>query len=642
MFRATLTRCLVFAARVDGTTTSSSQQRQPRRRSFLVKPSNKSDPHTRQPHTNRASAFATHGAANEGASTPSYVSQRQAFEASIRDVMRGTTSNVPGCLADNPLQSPAEGHQRRRQRDSSAPCRGTLPDDYYAPTQPSRSQSRAERMREILKRNAVSSVEISSGGEADIDLGGLPPDAYHGRVGWTTIPENSSMFQDVINKDALPSRRRANSWGILRRQQEAATKGDGAVAAATNTNDDETFLQSRAASEDQWRRHNGAYRTTFDDHMTLAPVRDAVAYSRSTYALRKLYLDGLWGYMNMITPHEELSIAEEALHLTQSTTSCYIAEEARYCVNLYDSVTPLGVPSRDPLTLPLHRCPMLMTVLQRFFDLELIPSLPNVVQISEFVGTFSGYPPHRKPTSIGPYLGLLNLVSPAVLQTRHVEHPWAPRMLLLPRSLFIVQPPCLDEYALGYAATHQPFHNFDYATRFAADYRIEILFATVDVQNTKLLHETVSMTEYATDRAKVGALDRSSQKVGGAPRRMLTSHEGGRCATTASVSQQHVTGSVDEAIERLTQGAADHMLLGNRGADHAVSSVEAKEVLGATVGRAKPLVAATSSAAKSRIDELKARHKLLQETHYGTGRGVGVFVKGGNVQQGQRPGPKKL
>jgi hypothetical protein len=294
-----------------------------------------------------------------------------------------------------------------------------------------------------------------------------------------------------------------------------------------------------------------------------------------------------------------------------------VAEEARYCVNLVDLATPLGVPSRDPLAFPFHRCPTLMTVLQRFVDLQLISTMPNVVQVSEFVGSFSGYPPHCKPHTIGPYLGILNLVSPAVLQTRHVQHPWAPRMLLQPRSLFMVEPPCLQEYAIGYAATHQPFHNFDYATRLAADYRIEILFAAVDIPNTKLLRETVAMTEYAANKTPLLA-------------------GGGSGSGGGSMI------GVDEAIKRLTSSTA------------ASSAEHAKVALAAHVGRPVPLKDArqnpetsSPSSAKRRIADLKARHQLVQDRLAGRVGGEdgsrGVYHSGGgNVMQGHKPGPKKL
>ncbi|CUG87937.1 Hypothetical protein, putative [Bodo saltans] len=667
MFRAAAARYLVFAPRVDGTrttggrghasnnnnihstTTSSVASKRPRR-GFLATSSHKTDPHTRS-----------------STSTTATSAQQtfQPFQRGIDKVSVGTASSnrrgqrgEHGAELFDPLQSPAEVRQRRLSRTAEAAdaTRQTsrtsnheLPSDYYETKAPNSSERRATRMREILKQRAVSSVEITKGGEADIDLGGLPQDQYHGKDGWTTLPEESSMYQNIINKDALPSRESYNSWSILKRQQELhdrnaastgsfstrqgekdATKSDvsGDNAATEHHQDEvpnssiekEVFLQSRAGSAEEWRKHNGTYRTTFDDNVTLLPMRDAVSYSRSTYALRKLYLDGMSGYMDIITQHEELSIAEEVMTLTQSPTACYIAEEMRYCVNLVDLTTPLGIPSKDPLAFPFHRCPTLMTVLQRLVDLRLVSMMPNVVQLSEFVGNFSGYPPHCKPHTIGPYLGILNLVSPAVLQTRHVQHPWAPRMLLQPRSLFVVEPPCLQEYAIGYAATHQPFHNFDYATRLSADYRIEILFAAVDIPNTKLLRETVAMTEYAASKKPL-------------------------LASGASVSSASSTAGVDAAIQRLSSVV--------RGGAPPTSAEEAKAALHGEVGsRAVPLKHAvhesSTSAAKRRIAELKARHQHVQDRLKGISSddgasGAGVYHRGGaNVIQGHKPGPKRL
>lgn len=636
MLRITVARCLVFMPRVDGAKSpaSSSTARSDssrRGRSFLVAPTNRTDPHTRpQPRNVRG------GRASES-QNDAYRSQRDAFRESIHKI--GTTMSSSGRggfspveASADPIQSPGEARQRHRRRKEA-----TLPEDYYEAKQPTKADSRAQRMREIIRRNAVSSVEVSAGGEADIDMGGLPREAYHGADGWTTVPDRSALYQNIINKDALPSRRGYNSWSVLRtlQQQEhqqhpaagnPVAKGDAAVTDDAAAKD--IFLHTRAESELQWARHNGEYRATFENDVTLAPMRDAVAHSRSTYALRKLFLDGLCGYLNIITQHEELTIAEEVVHLTSSNASCYVAEEARYCVNLYDSATPLGVPTRDPLALPFSRCPTLQIVLKRLFDLELIPTMPNVVQISEFVGTFSGYPPHRKPHTIGPFLGILNLVSPGVVQMRHAEQPWAPRMLLMPRSLFVVQPPCLEEYAIGYAATHQPFHNFDYATRFAADYRIEILMATVDVQSTKLLRETVAMTEYANARLQLPA---------------------------ASGGDSNAEGSIDDAIHRLGRGGADANGVQRK---PAASGETAKAVLQHDVGRAKPLRGGNETSQKnpaglsrSRIMELKARHQWIQEQlRDGSGsagdaeRDVGVLrrVGGGNVIQGHKPQPRKL
>lgn len=195
-------------------------------------------------------------------------------------------------------------------------------------------------------------------------------------------------------------------------------------------------------------------------------------------------------------------MSEELLHLLQDPRAAYVAEEARYCINLYEK--ELGIPGKDTLAFALSSCQTLQRVLYRFFFLGLIPSVPNVCQVSEMVGTFSGYPVHRHPSSIGSYVGMLNLVSTSVLHLQHKDAPWYPRLHLTPRSLFVVTEPCLSEYAMGYKQTHQPFHAFEYATRVSKDYRIEVLFATVETAQMRTLSEALQLTEYAERRAREG------------------------------------------------------------------------------------------------------------------------------------------
>jgi hypothetical protein len=169
---------------------------------------------------------------------------------------------------------------------------------------------------------------------------------------------------------------------------------------------------------------------------------------------------------------------------------------------------------------------------------------------------------------------------------------------MLPRSLFVFENPCLEEYAVGYASSHQPFHDFDYATRLAKDYRIELLFACVEVDNSKLLREATALTDYANSRLVDGHS------------RLLP--------TTPRAADQRV--STDDVIERLKKRAV-------------VTGEEAKADLGFSVGRNARSVKVMSS--KSRIDELKARHEKIHATSDGSGHSP-VRAGGQTVLQGKR------
>lgn len=416
----------------------------------------------------------------------------------------------------------------------------------------SRADEKRKRLQEILRESSVSTLDITEGGELDIDYGGMPTEAFHAQSRWTAIPEESALYQNILNKDAMESRSASNSWKVV-----------GALnKALDSTSTDEEVLMSKAGSEGLWKQHNGMYRQAFSGDISLDPVDQTIAHSRSTYALRKLFLPGLLGYIGMITEAEEVKIADEVISLTQSRSATYVAEESRYCVNLFED--RLGLPRGQALALPISSCPTLASVLSRFVDLKLIPCSPNTVQISEFIGTFSGYPPHRKPPSVGPYVGLLNLVSTGVLHMRHCDFPWAPRVAMQPRSLFVFENPCLGEYSFGYSATHQPFHNFDYATRLAKDYRIEILFACVEVENSRLLNHATALTDYAINSNKKELLG-------------------------TTVDQVHSTDQIIENLKNVQAKAAQESLNGRLGSPK------------------EPKVSP-----RARIAELKARHNLIR------------------------------
>ncbi|GET91826.1 hypothetical protein, conserved [Leishmania tarentolae] len=416
-------------------------------------------------------------------------------------------------------------------------------------------EARQQLLRESLEAQAASVVEFTDGGEADIELNGLPEDQYHGHEGWTTIPQDSALYNTMYGVGDLESRLRTNSWSVAMRHGRvggSANVGNllGDLAAASvpppsTHQEGEQTPQEVLDDRRRRRQHDDGLLSTSLEGELLEPMQESVGQPRSTYAMRKLFVDGLVGYQGVITRAEEATMSEELLHLLQDPRAAYVAEEARYCVNLYEK--ELGIPGKDTLAFALSSCQTLQRVLYRFFFLGLIPSVPNVCQVSEMVGTFSGYPVHRHPSSIGSYVGVLNLVSTSVLHLQHKDAPWYPRLHLTPRSLFVVTEPCLSEYAMGYKQTHQPFHAFEYATRVSKDYRIEVLFATVETAQTRTLSEAVQLTEYAERRAReeaTGLLTATSQPL--AEARTHTT-----VTPTKSVTGAPLRGSTDEWLQRL-------------------------------------------------------------------------------------------
>ncbi|KAK7194724.1 hypothetical protein NESM_000392100 [Novymonas esmeraldas] len=436
-----------------------------------------------------------------------YTSQRQAHRQRRRAAAAAVDESVAGSLF-TPLP-PSSGFYR-----GGGGGGGGVDEHAMEAPRPSR-EARQQQLRESLEAHAASTVEFTDGGEGDVQLNGLPAEQYHGQAGWTTIPTDSALYNTLYGVGDLESRQRTNSWAVARRHGDVANgrrgvgdllgdTGDTMESGATPPSGDRGGGEhdSHEVLDDRRRRRqrdDSLLASSLEGEL-LEPMQESVGQPRSTYAMRKMFVDGLVGYQGMITRAEEASVSEELLHLLQDGRAAYVAEEARYCVNLYEK--ELGIPGKDTLAFALARCPTLQRVLYRFFFLGLIPAVPNVCQVSEMVGTFSGYPVHRHPPSIGSYVGLLNLVSTSVLHLQHKDAPWFPRLHLAPRSLFVVTEPCLSDYALGYKQVHQPFHTFEYATRVSKDYRIEVLFATVETAQTKTLAEAVQLTEYAERQAQ--------------------------------------------------------------------------------------------------------------------------------------------
>lgn len=434
--------------------------------------------------------------------------------------------------------------------------------------------SNSRRQGRRPPRDAFSEVEFTDGGEADC-LSGSSDSAGNS----TTIPRDSALYSSYSARWQLDSRSRVNSWELARRRNElppGTLKGH---------QDPQQAAQSKGRLHQRGGRFTGTYSSHLANEM-LASNPYALGESRSAYGLRKIPLDGVSGHEEIISEAEELKINEELLQVLQKPEAAYITSETRYCVNLYER--QLGIPGGDILAFQIEvASPTLHKVLNRFYLLGFIPAPPNVCQVSEMIGNFSGYPVREKSPAIGEYYGVLNLISPAVLHFQHKSCPWYPRTYLSPRSLLVVKAPSLTEYKMGYKHTHQPFHSFEYATRVSKDYRLEVLFATVEVEHLKHLNESILLTDYATKRMKTAASQRSASPA--APKHKST----------------------DEWIEKLR-----HQLF-----DDASSPPGAEEVREEAVGRkivGKPLIRHSSSPTdQMTLDALKERHTAANQINAG-------------------------
>lgn len=362
---------------------------------------------------------------------------------------------------------------------------------YQPPSSKLTKEERRRQMREALEEKGHSYVAFTEeGAERDFITGGVPQQNRRGSVDGVTISGESSMFSTLIQQKELKSKKGISSWSALERD----AKGD----LQERRSREEEWRTRNTLHDRQWREDESTYHTDHDDPV-LEHAYEAVQHSVSIYTHKKLFMDGLFGVERFITKEEERALCEELIRCTQSPSAAYIPEEGRYCINLYER--ELGIPSKDPLALSLNKhAPLLMDMFLRAFYVGLIPSIPNLAQVSEFTGAFSGYPTHLKNNSIGPFMGCLSLISPTVMHMTHISSPWLPRLYLRPRSLYVMQQPCLGEYRVGFKAPEKHVHTFRGATRQSKDYRIEILFACVDTRQSPLLRDAVDMTAYASKK----------------------------------------------------------------------------------------------------------------------------------------------
>lgn len=394
---------------------------------------------------------------------------------------------------------------------------------------------------------ALGSVEFTDGGSTNPPPpfpSSFPPlmdGSEEGDEEVMSIPRDSALYSAYSARHQLDSRSRWNTWELARHKNQnwagvwgktpskahnscspplssssspsgfspvdpslkespLMNKGEGAAweGQGANTGNSEGEGDQAISFTDERRQHR-THETWYSDELINETLTDSPASkgeSRSTYGLRKIPLPGVFMYQEMVSQEEEIKINEELLKVLQDPRAAYITTETRYCVHLYER--ELGIPNYDTLAFDMRTAsPTLQRVLHRLFYVGLIPSLPNLCQVSEMIGNFAGYPLHEKPLAIGPYYGLLNLVTPTVLHMQHKTCPWFPRLYLSPRSITVITNPSLSDFKVGYKQPHQPFHEFEYHTRISKDYRIEVLFATVESDHLKSLRESILLTDYA-------------------------------------------------------------------------------------------------------------------------------------------------
>lgn len=437
-------------------------------------------------------------------------------------MQEGTASILSGGVGAAP---------RLRQRSAAD---GIDESGYQTPRSKVTKAERRARMRAALEERDHTYVAFTEDGEeghGDADstafiAGGVPADrlgnnnnARDTNAG-ATISGQSSMFSTLFQQRAeFKSRRGVTSWSLLEREgrglgttaQTGGTSSDDPLAARRERDDE--WRQRNTLHDRQWREDESTYHTDHDDPI-LEHAHESVQNTVSIYARRRMYMDGLFGVERFITREEERALCEELVRVTQSPTAAFVPEEGRYCVNLYER--ELGIPDKDPLALSLNtHAPLLLDVFLRAFYVGLIPSIPNMAQVSEFVGAYSGYPASIRSNSIGSFLGALSLVSPTVMHMGHCSSPWRPKLYLQPRSLYVLQQPALTEYRVGFRAPSKSTHTFRHLTRQSKDYRIEVLFACVDAKQSPMLRDAAAMTDYAAGRllAEGGTSSNSSSST---------------------------------------------------------------------------------------------------------------------------------
>eukprot|EP00760_Papus_ankaliazontas_P011054 PhM_4_TR14639/c0_g1_i1/m.62822 len=305
----------------------------------------------------------------------------------------------------------------------------------------------------------------------------------------------SPMYKNLMDTRRFKffrSRRGISSWSVIpknKRIEEA---------------------RRREATFTEYQSSEGIYRDLFKP-VTLDSHRDMLTSPVSLYTSRRLRPDGLRSYEEFITEAEERDIMAEIMSTALHTKANYIVQDGRYCTNYFER--ELGVPGRSPLAWSTAKLPTLGSVLERAYRLGLIPLLPNTFQINEFVTSDSGYKRHRKHACLGPYIGILNLVSPDILTFRHETEPWRPKLFMQPRSLHVAERVIRYDYSFEVEQTPKKESQNINFTRHTKDYRVEVLFACVDYSMHPALDIADKMTTYANDKKRAAGNSRNGRQL---------------------------------------------------------------------------------------------------------------------------------
>ncbi|KNH07967.1 2OG-Fe(II) oxygenase family oxidoreductase [Perkinsela sp. CCAP 1560/4] len=285
-----------------------------------------------------------------------------------------------------------------------------------------------------------------------------------------------------------------NTWSLIPHTKESVTR-------SIRTN----------SSPNEFHRNESIYRDCFPTFISQTHL-GACQLPVSLYTRQRLQPEGITMIRDFITDAEEKDIVAEIMSTTMhrgkdpTQPTNYIPEDGRYCTNYFD--TELSVPGRGAVAWSTADLPLLGKALFRALQLNMIPRMPNTFQINEYVTDFAGFSRHKKPDSLGSYIGILTLISSDVLRLYHQEYTWAPRVFLEPRSLVVLQKEARYEYSMATLRERRPVaqkntQGFRDSLRrthmnfvnFTKDYRIDVMFAHVDVANHGALKIAQNMTK---------------------------------------------------------------------------------------------------------------------------------------------------
>lgn len=452
------------------------------------------------------------------ANTFARLSRDDAVAAHADRLRRGhvETSGVAAPRAFERLSPYADDAHQRGSKRSSADVA----------TKMDRREALQQMRQDLISSDKwLSTVEITEGDAESAD----EIDELNRQSGkHMVVSSRSALGRNLLLRNTRASLRNHSTWEAIDTSEQHVEQLLDDVAARS--------------SDAEWDRSEGHYRHTFDASTNLEHQRDAVQHSTSIYSNRALQIPGLYCYHSFITPLEEKQIVAELMRLLLKPVAAFFADEGRYCVSLFEkrlgsaqfaaeAASKIGGGSSDSMSSKHQRkdegnetsgsssasppppppcltfsiaddAPTLHSVLQRAARTELIPSMPNVVQVSEFVSAFAGYKPQLKHSSIGSYCGLLNLVSNAQMDLVHVDQPWAPKVMLVPRGLYVCGEQLMREFRIGYQHLDWQYTTHQGRARFTKDYRIEVMFATVDAESVPRLQVPLKMTEYAESKDK--------------------------------------------------------------------------------------------------------------------------------------------